>query len=93
MAEPSTRLRLRVSPGARKTQLAGRYGDAWKVRVSAPPEDGRANAAVVALLAERLGLPRRNVSIVSGLASRDKVVEMDGIDQNELERRLEGARA
>jgi uncharacterized protein len=93
MAEPSTRLRLRVSPGARKTQLAGRHGDAWKVRVSAPPEDGRANAAVVDLLAERLGLPRRSVSIVSGLASRDKVVKMDGIDQNELERRLEGAGA
>ena len=83
-----TRLRLRISPGARKTELAGRHGDGWKVRVSAPPEDGRANAAVLDLLAKRLGLPRRALSIVSGHKGRDKVVEMSGIDAQEAERRL-----
>ena len=51
------RVRLRVSPGA-DTELAGRHGDGWKVRVAAPPERGRANDAVLDLLAERLGLPR-----------------------------------
>ena len=50
MAEPTTRLRLKVSPGAARTELAGRHGDAWKVRVSAAPERGRANDAVVRLL-------------------------------------------
>jgi len=85
---PSTRLRLRVSPGSRKTELAGRHGDGWKVRVSAPPEDGRANDAVLELLAERVGLPRRALTIVSGQKSRDKVVEMTGIDHDEAERRL-----
>ncbi|HEY6835721.1 MAG TPA: DUF167 domain-containing protein [Gaiellaceae bacterium] len=84
----TTRVRLRVSPGSRKTELAGRHGDGWKVRVSAPPEDGRANDAVLALLAERVGLPRRSLAIVSGRTSRDKVVEMTGIDRDEAEKRL-----
>ena len=92
MREPSTRLRLRVSPGARRTELVGRHGDAWKVRVSAPPEDGRANDAVLKLLAERVGLPRRAVSIVSGHSGREKVVKMDGLAPAESERRLESNR-
>jgi uncharacterized protein len=83
-----TRVRLRVSPGARKTELAGRHGDGWKIRVSAPPEGGRANDAVLDVLAERVGLPRRALSIVSGQKSRDKVVEMTGIDADEAARRL-----
>jgi uncharacterized protein len=82
-------LKLRVSPGARRPGIAGRHGDAWKVRVSAPPEDGRANDAVVKLLADRTGLPRRSVVIVSGHSSREKLVQMDGIDGREAERRLE----
>jgi uncharacterized protein (TIGR00251 family) len=82
------RIRLRVSPGSRKTELAGRYGDGWKVRVTAAPEGGRANDAVLELLSERVGLPRRALSIVSGQTSRDKVVEMTGIDRHEAERRL-----
>jgi uncharacterized protein len=88
MAEPSTRLRLRVSPGARRSELVGRHGDGWKVRVSAPPEGGRANDAVLDLLAAQLDLPRRSLSIVSGHSGREKVVEMHGIDPTESERRL-----
>jgi len=61
--------------------------------VTAPPEDGRANDTVLDLLAERLGLPRRSLSIVSGHSAREKVVRLDGIDWAESERRLEGARA
>jgi len=91
MAEPSTRLRLRVSPGSRRTELVGRHGDGWKVRVSAPPEGGRANDAVLDLLASRLDLPRRSLSIVSGHTGREKVVQMDGIDRAESLRRLEEA--
>jgi uncharacterized protein YggU (UPF0235/DUF167 family) len=89
MAEPSTRLRLRVSPGAARTELAGRYGDAWKVRVNVAPERGRANDAVVRLLEARLRMPRGSVSVVAGSASRDKVVELHGLDAAEAERRLE----
>jgi uncharacterized protein (TIGR00251 family) len=83
--ETSTRLRVRVSPGARRTEIAGPHGDGWKIRVAAPPEDGRANEAVLRLLAERLGLPRRAVTIVSGHTAREKVVELDGISQERAE--------
>jgi uncharacterized protein len=89
MTKPTTRLRLRVSPGARRAAIVGRYGEAWKVHVSAPPERGQANDAVVRLLAERLGLPPSGVSLVSGAASRDKVVELRGLDEAEAVRRLE----
>ena len=89
--EPSTRLRLRVSPGSRRSEIVGRYGDGWKVRVSAPPEGGRANDAVVELLSKQLEIPRRSISIVSGHGAREKVVQMDGIDLVESERRLERA--
>ena len=91
MANPSTRVRLRVSPGARQTELVGRHGEGWKVRVAAPPEGGRANDAVLDLLARELSLPRRSLSIVSGQTGREKVVLMDGIDRAETERRLDAA--
>jgi uncharacterized protein (TIGR00251 family) len=89
MAEPTTRLRLRVSPGARRTELAGRYADGWKVRVSAAPERGRANEAVIGLLARQLGINREAVSVVSGHAARDKVVELRGLGRIEVDRKLE----
>jgi uncharacterized protein len=91
MAKPSTRVRLRVSPGARRDELVGRHGEGWKVRVAAPPEGGRANDAVLDLLARELSLPRRSLSIVSGQAAREKVVRLEGIDRAETERRLEAA--
>jgi uncharacterized protein (TIGR00251 family) len=89
MAEPTTRLSLRVSPGASRTELVGRYGSGWKVLVSAPPERGRANDAVVRLLARRLRVPRASVAVVSGRSGRDKVVELKGLDEAEAARRLE----
>ncbi len=84
----SSRLQLRVSPGAARPGIVGRHGAAWKVRVAQAPEDGKANAAVVRLLADTLALPARDVTIVSGHASRDKTVSLEGIDQVDIERRL-----
>jgi uncharacterized protein (TIGR00251 family) len=81
----STRLKLRVSPGARRPGFAGRHGDAWKVRVAEPPEDGRANEAVLRLLAETLDVPRGSIALVSGHASRDKIVTLDGLEQWQTE--------
>ena len=86
-----TRLRLRVVPGATRAGLAGRHGDAWKVRVTAPPERGRANDAVLDLLAATLAVPRTSVSLVSGHGGRDKIVELTGISESELEGRLASA--
>jgi uncharacterized protein (TIGR00251 family) len=87
----TTTLRLRVSPGSRRPGVDGRYGEGWKIRVAAAPEDGKANAAVVRLLAETLRLPARDIAIVSGQASRDKTVALNGIDPHETEQRLESA--
>jgi uncharacterized protein YggU (UPF0235/DUF167 family) len=91
MAKPSTRVRLRVSPGARRSEFVGRHGEGWKVRVAAAPEGGRANDAVLDLLAAELELPRRSLSIVFGHTAREKVVLLEGIDRAESERRLERA--
>jgi uncharacterized protein len=87
----STRLKLRVSPGARRPGFAGRHGDAWRVRVAEPPEDGRANEAVLRLLAETLDVPRGSVALVSGHSSRDKIVTLDGLEQSQTERLLANA--
>ena len=84
----SSRLQLRVSPGAATPEIVGRYGSAWKVRVTQPPEDGKANAALVRLLADTLALASQDVAIVAGHSSRDKIVAVTGIDQDEVERRL-----
>jgi len=91
MKAVSTRVRLRVSPGANSARVVGRHGEAWKVRVAAPPEGGRANDAVVRLLAETLSLPRDAVTLVSGHGARDKIVELAGLDPTQIERRLSSA--
>jgi uncharacterized protein (TIGR00251 family) len=91
MEAHSTRLRLRVAPGAAHAGVVGRHGEAWKVRVAAPAEAGRANDAVVRLLAETLSLPRTSVTLVSGQGARDKIVELAGLDPGEIDRRMSSA--
>jgi uncharacterized protein len=91
MAEPTTRLRMEVSPGSARGEIVGRQGEAWKVRVAAAPERGRANEALLRLLANALGIPAGKLSLVSGHASRDKVVELRGLGAAEAARRLEKA--
>ena len=93
MAETSTRLRLRVSPGSGRTGIVGRHGDAWKISVTAAPEGGRANEAVIRLLADALSVPRRSITLVSGHGARDKIVELTGVGPALIERRLTSATA
>jgi hypothetical protein len=69
-------LLLHVQPGARRTGFIGEHGDRLKVAVGAPATDGRANEAVVALLADLAGVPRRAVEIVGGATARDKRVRV-----------------
>jgi uncharacterized protein (TIGR00251 family) len=87
----STRLRLRVSPGAARAGVVGRHGEAWKIRVAAAPEGGRANEAVIRLLADTLSVPRESVTLVSGHGGRDKIVELAGLGPSQIERRLTSA--
>ena len=82
----SLRLAVKAVPGSRKDQVAGALGDRLKVKVSAPPEDGRANAAICALLADELGVKARDVTVVSGHGHAEKVLRVAGVS-------LESARA
>jgi uncharacterized protein YggU (UPF0235/DUF167 family) len=77
-----------VIPGAGKPGVVGRYGEAWKLRVTAPPERGKANDATLELLADTLGLGTASLRLVSGHGSRDKTVEIWGLTTDEAERRL-----
>lgn len=82
------RVSMRVSPGAARSEIVGRHGDGWKARIAAPAERGRANQALVELVAATLGLPAARVRLASGGASRDKVIEVDGMTNDEIERLL-----
>ncbi len=79
---------FRVSPSAAKRAVRGLYGERVKVSLTAPPEDGRANAELVEALARWLGLERANIRIDSGQASRDKVVAFTHIDEAGLRDKL-----
>ena len=79
-------------PGAKSAGVVGRHGAGWKVRVTAPPERGAANDAVVRLLADALGVPARDVTIVSGHGRREKTVEVADTDSARLESALASAR-
>ena len=82
------RIAVKVHPRARRSAITGRLGDAWKLSLAAPPVDGKANQECLRLLAELAGVPRAAVRILRGETARTKIVEIDGIEQAELERRL-----
>ena len=84
----TARLSIRLTPRASRDAIAGFEGETLRVRVTAPPVEGRANRALVRLLAKRLSLPRGAVRVVAGQASRNKVVAVDGLGAAELRRRL-----
>jgi uncharacterized protein len=82
------RIAVKVHPRARRTAIAGRFGDAYKLDLVAPPVDGKANDECIRFFAELAGVPRARVRIVSGLTNRMKVIDVEGVGQNELERRI-----
>ena len=84
------RFSVKVQPRARKTEVEGKLGDSFKLRLAAPPVDGKANEECVRFLAGLFGVPRPAVRIVSGLTARIKIVEIDGVDPASVERRLLG---
>ena len=83
---PSARLTLRVIPRAQRTEISGKRGDAYAIRLQAPPVEGAANKALAKFLAELLGVRASDVRVVAGDKSRDKIVEIQGVSQEEAER-------
>ncbi|HEY2013672.1 MAG TPA: DUF167 domain-containing protein [Bryobacteraceae bacterium] len=82
------RLTVKVHPRAKRSGITGRLGDAWKLDLAAPPVDGKANEECVRFFAERAGVPRSRVRIVKGETSRLKVVEIEGVAQDRMEKVL-----
>ena len=81
-------LRLHIQPGAKKTEVVGMHGDALKIRLAAPPVDGKANACLLTFLAETLGVAKSAVSLLSGDTSRAKRVHVSGVTDAEAKARL-----
>jgi hypothetical protein len=82
------RIGVRLNPRSSSSEVTGEREGRVTVRVTAPPVDGRANEALVRLVAERLGVARSRVSIVRGEASRDKLLEVEGLGKGQIRRKL-----
>ena len=89
-AQQGAAFAVRVVPRASKNEIAGQVGDAIKVRLTAPPVEGKANEALIAFLAQELGLRKSQVEIVAGETSRNKVICVLGLSPAEVEERLLG---
>jgi uncharacterized protein (TIGR00251 family) len=81
-------LPVRVHPGAKRNALGGAHDGALKISLTTPPTDGRANAALIEFLAERLGISRARITLLTGAASRTKTLRIVGLTQNEVEEKL-----
>jgi len=86
--EGSVTFKVRVQPRASRTELAGEYGGSLKLRLAAPPVDGKANEACRRFLARLLDVPLNAVEIVSGESSRDKRIRIRGVTAEHVRRRL-----
>jgi uncharacterized protein (TIGR00251 family) len=82
------RVTVRVHPRAKRSAITGRLGEAYKLDLTAPPVEGRANEECVRFFAELAGVARSRVRIISGLSGRNKLVGVEGIEQEELEQLL-----
>jgi uncharacterized protein (TIGR00251 family) len=84
----SCRLRLRIVPNAKRSEVVGPHGDAIKLKIAAPALEGKANDELVEFLADKLGVARRSITLVSGEKSRDKVVAIEGLEEGAVRGRL-----
>ncbi len=87
------RINIRVAPAARaaKPYVAGRYGDGWKVRLTAPAEKGKANAQLIKLISEVTGVSQAQVELVHGGASRNKLIDVNGISDDQIGNLMDAA--
>src|SRR2546422_3244951 len=87
-AEPYVTISIRVQPRASRNAVVGWTGDTLNIRLTAPPVEGAPNAACLAFLANLLDLPQSHIEILKGARSRDKVLRITGLTQNEVRARL-----
>jgi hypothetical protein len=85
------RIAVKAHPRARRSAITGRFGEAWKLDLAAPPVDGKANEECVRFFAELAGVPRSRVRVLAGATGRLKIVDIEGVAQADLERLLEAA--
>jgi len=85
----SCTIKVRVQPKSSRNQVDGFQDGALRVRVTAAPTEGQANAAVIALLAKTLGVSKSRLGIIRGYSSRDKVVSVDTLTEQEVRRKIE----
>ena len=84
-AENGVYITLHIQPGARREGFAGLFGTSLKIALNAPPVDGKANAALIRFLADRLSIPKKNIEICSGASSRDKRVFVSGMTIEQIQ--------
>lgn len=88
-----TRLHIRLQPNARRNEVVGFQNEVLRLRVTAPPHEGRANKAMIDLLSDALDIPKSRIDILRGHTTRDKLVVIEGLDPDEVRTRLESAQA
>jgi hypothetical protein len=86
------RITVKAHPRAKRSAVAGKLGEAWKLDLAAPPIEGKATEECIRFLAELAGVPRSRVRVVTGATSRTKVIEVEGVAQEEMEKMLRGAK-
>lgn len=84
------RIQVRVQPGASRNEIVGFEGEVLRIRLTAPPVEGKANKALIALLADALRVGKSRIEIVSGHSSRQKVIEVRDLEEEEIRARLVG---
>ena len=89
--QPKARVSLRVQPKASKDRIVGKTENGWRIALTAPPVDGKANRACLVFLSKLLRVPRTSIHIVRGETSRQKLVEVNGLSLSEVEERLREA--
>ena len=82
------RVKLRIVPNAKRSEVVGEYGDAVKIKVNAPALEGKANEALLEFIAEKLRIHRRDITLIAGEKSRDKLIDIACLDAGEARARL-----
>lgn len=86
---PHCKLSFRIQPRASCDEIVGAYADGYKIRLTAPPVEGKANQHLMRFLAKRLDIAKSSLQLAHGLTGRNKVVEIEGLVESEARRRLE----